>query len=81
MKTKYRIVGTKATPFGGLYVISKLLKQLLFDQLFDEAISRLFRPKQHCIMKWSASVGGKRLLSGRTGKQPFTVAQGGLRYD
>jgi hypothetical protein len=81
MKTKYRIVGTKATPFGGLFFISEMLEQLSLDQAFDEATNRLFRPTQHCMTTWSGSVGGKRLLSGRTGKLPYTVAQGGLRYD
>jgi hypothetical protein len=47
VKTKYKITDTKATPFGGLYVISELLSQISFDQLFDEHFAKLRKIRHH----------------------------------
>ena len=47
MKTTYEIVRTKATPFGGLYVISEFLDRLSFHQLFDNIFKKLRKVRQY----------------------------------
>jgi hypothetical protein len=47
VKTKYEIVRTKATPFGGLYVFSEFLHQIKFHDLFDKTFGRLRKVRQY----------------------------------
>jgi len=43
VKTKYEIIETKASPFGGLYVLSEFLNQIKFHKLFDSILGKLRR--------------------------------------
>ena len=67
MKTKYEIVKTKATPFGGLYVFSEFLHQINFHKLFDKTFGRLrkirqYSPSQNIALIMAMIVeGGERL--------------------
>ena len=46
MKTKYEIVESKASPFGGAYVISEFLKQIKFHHSFDQVFGKLRRVRK-----------------------------------
>ena len=67
MKVKYRIIQSKATPFGGLYVIHEFLNRLHFDQLFDSIFGRYRKVRTHKpvnnvkLMMASITAGGERL--------------------
>ena len=67
MKTKYEIVQTKATPFGGLYVISEFLDQLSFRRLFDDVFKKLRKVRQYepsqniSLLMGMLIAGGERL--------------------
>ena len=67
MKVKYEIVKTKATPFGGLYVITELLAQLSFHRLFDNTFKKLrkvrqYAPSQNIALLMAMIIeGGERL--------------------
>ena len=67
MKTKYEIVKTKATPFGGLYVFSEFLHQINFHNLFNKTfghlrIKRNYTPSQNVSMIIALLIeGGERL--------------------
>jgi hypothetical protein len=68
VKTKYKIVTTKSTPFGGLYVISEFLEQLGFQQLFDNVFKKLrkvrhYKPSQNVSLLMSMIVAGGERLS------------------
>ena len=67
MKTKYEITETKATPFGGLYVLSEFLHQIKFHKLFNDTFGMLrkvrkYHPAQNMQMMMASIVaGGERL--------------------
>jgi hypothetical protein len=67
VKTKYRINQSKATPFGGLYVLDEFLHKLQFDYLFDQVFGkyrkvRNQRPVENIkLMLASIVAGGERL--------------------
>ena len=67
MKTKYRINRSKATPFGGLYVLDEFLHKLQFDDLFGQVFGkyrkvRNQRPVENIkLMMASIVAGGERL--------------------
>lgn len=68
MKVKYEIVRTKATPFGGLYVISEFLEQLAFHKLFDKTFRKLrkvrhYQPSQNVSLLMAMIVSGGERLS------------------
>lgn len=68
MKVKYEIVQTKATPFGGLYVISEFLEQLSFHQLFDNVFKKLrkvrhYQPSQNLSLLIAMIISGGERLS------------------
>ena len=68
MKVKYEIVQTKATPFGGIYVISEFLDQLSFHQLFDKVFRKVrkvrhYRPSQNVSLLMSMLIAGGERLS------------------
>jgi len=68
VKTKYEIVQTKATPFGGLYVISEFLDQLSFHQLFDNVFKKLrkvrrYEPSQNVQLLMAMLIAGGERLS------------------
>jgi len=68
VKTKYEIVPTKATPFGGLYVISEFLDQLSFHQLFDKIFKKLrkvryYQPSQNVSLLMAMLIAGGERLS------------------
>ena len=47
MKTKYRIIQSKATSFGGLYVIDEFLNKLHFTRLFDRVFGKYRKVRRH----------------------------------
>lgn len=47
MKTKYKIFKTKASPFGGLYVISEFLSQIKFHPMFNRIFGNLRRIRRY----------------------------------
>lgn len=67
MKTRYEIVETKASPFGGLYVLSEFLNQIKFHKLFNSIFGKLRRIRDYqpadSITTLVASIiaGGERL--------------------
>jgi hypothetical protein len=67
VKTKYEIVATNATPFGGAYVLSEFLKQIRFHELFDCVFSKLRRVRAYTPAETIALLialiveGGERL--------------------
>lgn len=67
MKTKYEIIETKASPFGGLYVLSEFLNQIKFHKLFNSIFGKLRRIRFYhpadTITTLIASIiaGGERL--------------------
>ena len=68
VKVKYEIVKTKATPFGGLYVISEFLDQLSFHQLFDNTFKKLrkvrtYQPSQNISLLMAMLIAGGERLS------------------
>lgn len=68
MKTKYEIVQTKATPFGGLYIISEFLDQFSFHQLFDNVFKKLrkvrrYEPSQNVSLLMAMLLAGGERLS------------------
>ena len=68
MKVKYEKVQTKATPFGGLYVISELLDQLSFHQLFAQVFKKLrkvryYEPSQNVSLLIAMLIAGGERLS------------------
>lgn len=67
MKTKYKIVQTKATPFGGLYVISEFLDKISFHDLFNKVFKkfrkvRYYQPSHNVSLLTAMLItGGERL--------------------
>ena len=67
MKTKYRIIESKATGFGGLYVIDEFFNKLHIDHLFDQVFGkyrkvRMYRPIDNLKIAISCLIaGGERL--------------------
>lgn len=67
MKTKYEIIETKASSFGGLYVISEFLHQIKFRQLFNTIFGKLRRHRYYHpvdninVIMASIVAGGERL--------------------
>lgn len=67
MKTRYKTVERKATPFGGLYVISEFLHQLRFSKYFEEVFGsyrkvRKYSPSDNITMLIATILsGGERL--------------------
>lgn len=67
MKTKYEIIETKASPFGGLYVLAEFLNKLNFHKLFNSIFGKLRRIRFYhpadSITTLMASIvaGGERL--------------------
>ena len=68
VKTKYETAETKTTPFGGLYVLSELLDQLSFHQIFDKVFGRTrrvrrYRPSQNVSLLTAMIIAGGERLS------------------
>ena len=68
VKVKYDKIQTKATPFGGLYVISELLDQLSFHQLFAQVFKKLRKvrhdePSQNVSLLMAMLIAGGERLS------------------
>ncbi len=67
MKTRYEIIETKASPFGGLYVISEFLHQIKFPNLFNTIFGKLRRHRYYQpvdninLILASIVAGGERL--------------------
>ena len=67
MKTRYEIIDTKASPFGGLYVLSEFLNQIKFHKIFESVFGKLRRIRNYHpvdnIKALIASIiaGGERL--------------------
>lgn len=67
MKTRYQIVQSNATPFGGLYVISEFLHTLGFHALFQSVFGsfrkvRKFKPSDNiALLAATILSGGSRL--------------------
>ncbi len=67
MKTKYEIVETKASPFGGLYVVSEFLHRIQFQKLFNTIFGKLRRHRYYQpvdnikLIMASIIAGGERL--------------------
>ena len=67
MKVKYKIIETKATPFGGLYVLSEFLNQIKFHKTFDDVFGRYRKVRKYLpsdniqIVLASIAVGGERV--------------------
>lgn len=67
MKTKYRIIKSKATPFGGLYVVDEFLEKLNFHRTFNFIFNRYRKVRKHKpvdnikLMMASITAGGERL--------------------
>jgi hypothetical protein len=67
VKTKYEIIKTNATPFGGLYVFSEFLEQIDFHKLFNNTFGQLrkirqYSPSQNMTLIMSMIIeGGERL--------------------
>ena len=79
MKTKYKVFKTKATPFGGLYVISEFLHQIGFHQLFNNIFGKLrkvrsYTPSQNTALIMAMLIeGGERLYDIRHFSDDQTV--------
>lgn len=67
MKTRYEIVETKASPFGGLYVVNEFLHRIQFPKLFNTIFGKLRRHRRYQpvdninLMMASIVAGGERL--------------------
>jgi len=67
VKTRYEIVETKASPFGGLYVVSEFLHRIQFQKLFNTAFGKLRRHRYYKpvdnvnLIMASLIAGGERL--------------------
>jgi hypothetical protein len=67
VKTRYEIIETKASPFGGLYVISEFLHQIKFHKLFNTIFGtlrrhRYYQPADNINLVMASIVaGGERL--------------------
>jgi hypothetical protein len=67
VKTKYRIIQSKATPFGGLYVVDEFLEKLNFHHAFNLIFGRYRKVRKHKpvdnirLMIASITAGGERL--------------------
>jgi hypothetical protein len=67
VKTRYRIIQSKATPFGGLYVVDEILETLHFHRLFNLVFGRYRKVRKHKpvdnikLMIASITAGGERL--------------------
>jgi hypothetical protein len=67
VKTKYEIIRTNATPFGGLYVFSEFLEQIDFHKLFNNIFGllrkiRQYSPSQNIALMMSMIIEGGELL-------------------
>lgn len=67
MKTKYRIHATKATPFGGIYVLNEFLHTIRFNSVFHSVFGKYRKVRQHLpvdnikLIIASIASGGERL--------------------
>jgi len=67
VKTKYRIIQSKATPFGGLYVLDEFFHSLHFDTLFNQVFGKYRKVRSHRpvdnvkLLLSSITAGGERL--------------------
>ena len=67
MKTRYKIVERKATPYGGLYPVSEFLDQIRFPALFHKVFGkyrkvRKYHPWENISMIFVTILsGGERL--------------------
>ena len=67
MKTKYRILETKATPFGGLYVFNEFLNTLRFHSIFHTVFGQYRKVRKYLpvdnlkLVMASIVAGGERL--------------------
>ena len=67
MKTRYRIIQSKVTPFGGLYFVDEFLEQLHFHRIFNFVFGRYRKVRKHKpvdnikLMIASITAGGERL--------------------
>jgi hypothetical protein len=67
VKTKYRILKTKATPFGGLYVFNEFLNTLRFHSLFHTVFGQYRKVRKYLpvdnvkLVMASIASGGERL--------------------
>jgi hypothetical protein len=67
VKTRYEIVETKTSPFGGLYVVSEFLHRIQFRKLFNTIFGKLRRQRTYHpvdninLVMASIIAGGERL--------------------
>jgi hypothetical protein len=47
VKTKYEIIHTKASPFGGLYVLSEFLNQIKFHHIFEKIFGKFRKVRNY----------------------------------
>lgn len=67
VKTKYEIIETKASPFGGLYVLSEFLNKIKFHKLFNSIFGKLrrirfYHPADSVTTLMASIVGGGERL-------------------
>jgi hypothetical protein len=67
VKTRYKIIQSKASPFGGLYVLSEFMNQVKFKQMFDTVFGhyrrvRNYHPSENVAVQIASIIaGGERL--------------------
>lgn len=67
MKAKYKVFKTKATPFGGLYVVTEFLHQIKFNTIFNQIFGKLRKVRSYSVSQSISLVmamlieGGERL--------------------
>jgi hypothetical protein len=67
VKTKYRINDTKATPFGGIYVLNEFFHTIRFNSIFHSVFGKYRKVRQHLpvdnikLIMASIISGGERL--------------------
>lgn len=67
VKTKYRIYNTKATPFGGIYVLNEFLHAIKFSSIFYSVFGKYRKVRQHLpvdnlkLIMATITSGGERL--------------------
>ena|GEM_PF-5862412 len=70
MKTRYRIIQSKAIPFGGLYLVDEFLEKLSFHRIFNFVFGRYRKVRKNKLFfrpGLVGAVGGQvnMLLCGR----------------
>jgi len=67
VKTRYKIIESKASPFGGLYILSEFMNQMNFKKMFHDVFGhyrrvRKYQPSENVAVQIVSIVaGGERL--------------------